>query len=55
MRRRPQPRIATLSEALVSITWAAAGAVAAVSTGLAAIAVAVAILFSVRAPAPRAA
>jgi len=53
-RRHTSSRIATFSEALVSITWAAAGAIAAVSTGLAAIAVvvALAILGCVRALSP---
>jgi ABC-2 type transport system permease protein len=55
-RRHTSSRIATLSEALVSITWAAAGTAAAVSASLAAIAAgaAVAILCCVRALAPRA-
>jgi len=55
-RRHTSSRIATLSEALVSITWAAAGAVAVVNTWFAAIAalVALGILACVRALAPRA-
>jgi len=55
-RRHTSSRIATLSEALVSITWAAAGAVAVVNTLFAAIAalVALGILACVRALAPRA-
>ncbi len=53
-RRHTSSRIATLSEALVSITWAGAGAVAAVSALLSAIGVcvALAILFCVRAASP---
>jgi len=55
-RRHTSSRIATLSEALVSITWAAAGEVAVVNTLFAAIAalVALGILACVRALAPRA-
>ena len=53
-RRHTSSRIATFSEALVSITWAGAGAVAAVSTFMSAVAVliALAILGSVRALSP---
>jgi len=53
-RRHASSRIATLSEALVSIAWAAAGTVAAISLWLAAIlgAVALAILGCVRAFSP---
>jgi ABC-2 type transport system permease protein len=54
-RRHTSSRIATFAEALVSITWAGAGAVTAVSLWLAAIValVAVAILGGVRALSPR--
>ena len=54
-RRHTSSRIATFSEAFVSITWAAAGAVTAVSTLLAVLAVviALAILVCVRAFSPR--
>ena len=53
-RRHTSSRIATFSEALVSITWAAAGAVTAISMTLAAIIalIALAILASVRAFSP---
>jgi len=54
-RRHTSSRIATFSEALVSITWAAAGAVTAISAPLAVLAVviALAILCCVRAFSPR--
>ncbi len=54
-RRHTSSRIATFSEALVSITWAGAGAVTAVSVPLAGIIalIALAILYCVRAMSPR--
>jgi ABC-2 type transport system permease protein len=54
-RRHTSSRIATFSEALVSITWAGAGAVTAVSMSLTGVAVviALAILVCVRALSPR--
>jgi len=54
-RRHTSSRIATFSEALVSITWASAGAVTALSIGLAAVivGVALAMLCGVRAISPR--
>jgi ABC-2 type transport system permease protein len=54
-RRHTSSRIATFSEALVSITWAAAGAVTALSTALAAIIalIALVLLACVRALSPR--
>jgi ABC-2 type transport system permease protein len=54
-RRHTSSRIATFSEAVVSITWAGAGALSAVSTGLAAILafIALALLLCVRALSPR--